>query len=163
MAPITFRNSRIVYYGPHSCSNCGIDIVKAGTEFGGTAFTNPSGPIYPNTEWHPHVCDPASVKKNLGASAQNRVQIDYPNAHAFKVAELGYVILGEEMHPSSAKALCLVVSANQTFCDTESAAWGSALERIQKGWPSWHIDMTQYGPHSRFSDDLQRLPERPLV
>lgn len=29
-----------------------------GTEFGGNAFTYPSGPIYPNTEWHPHVCDP---------------------------------------------------------------------------------------------------------
>lgn len=56
--PITFRSSRIVYYGPHPCSNCGTDIAKMGNEWGGTSFTYPEGPIYPNTEWHPHVCDP---------------------------------------------------------------------------------------------------------
>jgi hypothetical protein len=60
---LTFRSSRIVYFGPHSCPNCGIAIAKMGTEFGGTAFTYPEGPIYPNTEWHPHVCDPQRVGK----------------------------------------------------------------------------------------------------
>lgn len=58
---LTFRSSRIIYYGPHACSNCGISICKMGHEFGGTAFTYPSGPIYPNSEWHPHVCDPKRV------------------------------------------------------------------------------------------------------
>ena len=60
---LTFRSSRIVYYGPHSCPNCGVNIAKMGTEFGGTAFTYPEGPIYPNTEWNPHVCDPQRVGK----------------------------------------------------------------------------------------------------
>ena len=37
-------------------------ICKMGHDFGGTAFTYPDdGPIYPNTEWHPHVCDPELV------------------------------------------------------------------------------------------------------
>jgi len=55
---MTFRSSRVVYYGPHSCENCGGMICKMGREFGGTSFSYPEGPIYPNTEWHPHVCDP---------------------------------------------------------------------------------------------------------
>lgn len=59
---LTFRSSKIVYYGPHSCENCGAMIVKMGREFGGNAFDQPSGPIYPNTEWHVHVCDPKRFK-----------------------------------------------------------------------------------------------------
>ncbi len=61
MAHITFRSSKIVYYGPHGCENCGATICKAGFEWGGTAFTYPEGPIYPNTEWFPHICDPRDV------------------------------------------------------------------------------------------------------
>lgn len=65
MSNITFRNSKIVYYGPHECSNCGILIAKMGAEWGGTAFTypDPTDHIYPNTEWHPHVCDQSRVKR----------------------------------------------------------------------------------------------------
>lgn len=61
--PITFRSSRIVYYGPHSCDNCGAMVCRMGLEFGGNRFDYPEGPIYPNTEWHPHVCDPKAPKK----------------------------------------------------------------------------------------------------
>jgi hypothetical protein len=60
---ITFRNSKIVYYGPHACSNCGMLIVKAASESGGAVFTAPDGPVYPNTEWHPHICDPVAVRR----------------------------------------------------------------------------------------------------
>lgn len=63
MNHLTFRSSRIVYYGPHACNNCGAMICKMGFDFGGNAFTYPEGPIYPNTEWHPHVCDPKAVQK----------------------------------------------------------------------------------------------------
>ena len=63
--PLTFRNSRIIYYGPHACSNCGRNICKTGTEFGGNAFDYPSGPIYPNTEWHPHICAPEDVSRQI--------------------------------------------------------------------------------------------------
>lgn len=62
MSNLTFRNSKIVYYGPHACPNCGAMIVKMGHEFGGNAFNQPEGPIYPNTEWHIHVCDPKKSK-----------------------------------------------------------------------------------------------------
>jgi hypothetical protein len=77
MAVITFRNSRIVYYGPHECSNCGVLIVKMGKEWGGTAFTNPDGPVYPNSEWHPHVCDPVLVA-NMPRKAENKPPESYP-------------------------------------------------------------------------------------
>lgn len=63
---LTFRNSRIIYYGPHACNNCGVLICKMAHEFGGNAFTYPDGPIYPNTEWYPHVCDPKVAKKYMG-------------------------------------------------------------------------------------------------
>ena len=62
---LTFRSSRIIYYGPHLCSNCGVLICKMGYQFGGNAFTYPDGPIYPNTEWHPHVCDPKKVSEMI--------------------------------------------------------------------------------------------------
>ncbi len=62
MNHLTFRSSRIIYYGPHACQNCGATICKMGQEFGGNAFTYPQGPIYPNTEWHPHVCDPKTAR-----------------------------------------------------------------------------------------------------
>jgi hypothetical protein len=58
---LSFRNSRIIYYGPHECANCGVLIAKMGREWGGNAFTYPEEPIYPNTEWRPHVCDPKRV------------------------------------------------------------------------------------------------------
>lgn len=61
---LTFRSSKIIYYGPHACANCGILICKMGYDFGGNAFTYPEGPIYPNTEWNPHVCDPKNVRKH---------------------------------------------------------------------------------------------------
>jgi hypothetical protein len=64
MHNLTFRSSRIIYYGPHACHNCGVMICKMGHEFGGNAFTYPEGPVYPNTEWHPHVCDPKRVASN---------------------------------------------------------------------------------------------------
>jgi hypothetical protein len=71
---LTFRSSKIVYYGPHSCENCGATIVKMGHEFGGNAFDQPDGPIYPNTEWHVHVCDPKHSKGvPSGIQAENRV------------------------------------------------------------------------------------------
>ena len=161
MSPITFRNSKIVYYGPHGCSNCGVLIVKMGTEFGGTAFTNPEGPIYPNTEWHPHVCDPSLVRTRKGFSARSGVLIDFPQAHAVKIRQLGYVILGETVIPEAQGLSYLCVSPNQNFSHTEDGAWLGALERIEKGWPSWHIDLGKYLPTSRFGDDLDRLPECP--
>jgi hypothetical protein len=63
---LTFRNSRIIYYGPHECERCGVMICRMGHEFGANAFTYPEGPIYPNTEWHPHVC----VHKHLLAERE---------------------------------------------------------------------------------------------
>jgi hypothetical protein len=63
MKDLTFRSSRIVYYGPHACANCGVSICRMGQEFGGNALTYPEGPIYSNTEWHPHVCDPQRPSK----------------------------------------------------------------------------------------------------
>ena len=161
MSPITFRNSKIVYYGPHTCPNCGVLIVKMGTEFGGTAFTNPEGPIYPNTEWHPHVCDPALVRTRKGLSAQSRVLIDFPQASALKIGHMGYVILGESLSQNPVSVSVLCVSMNQSFYGTPESAWTGVVERIEKGYPSWHIDLSKYDSNSAFGDDLDRLPECP--
>ena len=163
MSPITFRNSKIVYYGPHTCENCGVLIVKMGTEWGGTAFTNPEGPIYPNTEWYPHVCDQELVRQRKGMSAASRVSEDFPLANAILLNGCGFVILGERLRSNEQGGQYLVVSANQTFSDTEDGAWMSALERLQNNWPTWHIDLSKFGVHSRLTDDLQRLPECPPV
>lgn len=160
MSPITFRNSKIVYYGPHECENCGVRIVKMGREWGATAFTNPEGPIYPNTEWYPHVCDPTLVRQQKALSAGARVGADFSQAHARKIGELGFVIMGENVPDKVSSGAYLVVSANQTFYETMEDAWQGALERIEKGWPSWHIDLGRYNANSKFSDDLERLPER---
>jgi hypothetical protein len=73
---LTFRNSKIVYYGPHPCDNCSAMIVKMGAEWGGTAFNAPDGFVYPNTEWHPHVCDPADVVKQKRSLEQSYTKPD---------------------------------------------------------------------------------------
>lgn len=54
---LSFRSTRIVYYGPHPCQICGAMICKASDHQGGSAFNYPDEPIYPNTEWHAHFCD----------------------------------------------------------------------------------------------------------
>jgi hypothetical protein len=154
---MTFRNSKITYYGPHTCENCGAMIVKMGHEWGGTAFTNPEGPIYPNSEWHPHVCDPALVQQRKGLSASSRVTADFPNAHAVLLNNWGWVILGEPCSPSSQHAL--VISMNMTCYDTEDAAWIGALERIEKGYPAWHKDLSKCGVHARSVNELDYLPQ----
>jgi hypothetical protein len=77
---LTFRNSKIVYYGPHQCDNCGAMIVKMGIEFGGTAFNAPKTYAYPNTEWHPHVCDPTEVAAYPRAVAQTQAPIETNHA-----------------------------------------------------------------------------------
>lgn len=161
MAPITFRNSKIVYYGPHSCENCGVSIVKMGFEWGGTAFTNPEGPIYPNTEWHPHVCDQKLVRERKGMSAAARVREDFPQAYAVMLNQRGWVVLGEQCNPAHKSALA--ISPNDTFHESENSAWVGALDRILNDWPTWHIDLSKYGVHSGFPDDLQRMPECPAA
>lgn len=76
MQNITFRSSKIVYYGPHACENCGAMIVRMGREFGGNAFNQPDGPIYPNTEWHIHVCDQKKTLKQHGGIAYYEPRAD---------------------------------------------------------------------------------------
>lgn len=138
MAPLTFRNSKIVYYGPRACDNCGVDIVKMGDDWGGTAFTHPSGPVYPNTEWAPHVCDPFEVRNKTGREARPLVIKEWPTATPTKVRELGYVLLAEPLDLKSTAAP-LVISANQNYYDTELAAWCGALKRQTNDWPTWHL------------------------
>jgi hypothetical protein len=75
MQKLTFRSTKIVYYGPFACQGCGATIVRMGQEHGGNAFDQPDGPIYPNTEWHVHVC--AAQKGDGATSAQiNTTRLD---------------------------------------------------------------------------------------
>lgn len=143
MVPLTFRNSRIVYYGPHECSNCGILIAKMGDEWGGTAFTYPSGPVYPNTEWHPHVCDPFEVREHAGRKAREEQLKAWPSACPVKVKEVGYVIASGNINVDSSQPngpSLHVISPHCNFYDTELAAWSGAQERQDKNYPTWWMD-----------------------
>lgn len=160
MSPITFRNSKIVYYGPHTCENCGVLIVKMGREWGGTAFTNPQGPIYPNTEWHPHVCDPDLVRARKALFASARVVMDFPNANTYKT-DTGFVVLGEIIPGGVAGGSYLAITPNLAFYDTEDAAWMGALERLENEWPTWHIDIQRFNTKRVTRDILESLPQIP--
>lgn len=58
---LSFRSTRIVYYGPHPCEICSAIICKAADTQGGSAFNYPEGPVYPNTEWHAHFCNKPAI------------------------------------------------------------------------------------------------------
>jgi hypothetical protein len=113
---LTFRNSKIVYYGPHPCEGCGAMIVKMGVEWGGTAFNAPDTYAYPNTEWHPHVCDPVDVgklrtdadKRGLEASYATLLQAPY-------VAVDGSITVGYIGAPSASVAP-VGINADGTMC-----------------------------------------------
>jgi hypothetical protein len=140
MAPLTFRNSKIVYYGPHPCENCSVLVAKMGPEWGGTAFTYPSGPVYPNTEWHPHVCDPFEVRNKQGLEAREEVLKKWPDAHTLKISELGFIILGytDDHRDLDSWNFPVAISHNCSFYDTELAAWRGAWERELKRHPTWN-------------------------
>jgi len=144
MAPLTFRNSKIVYYGPHACENCGINVAKMGHEWGGTAFTYPQGPVYPNTEWHPHVCDPFEVCNKLGRDGRSEVLKQWPDAGPVKVHEM-FVIVA---YTSKDDPTPTVISHNCSFYDTELAAWNGAYEREQRGNPLWRMNRLTGSPVS---------------
>jgi hypothetical protein len=138
MAPLTFRNSRIVYYGPHECSNCGITIAKMGDEWGGTAFTYPTGPVYPNTEWHPHVCDPYEVRNKQGREAREQQLRAWPAAHPIQVNGMWVIASGNVRHPDDQNIH--IISPHCSFYDTELAAWSGAKDRQDKEIPTWWMD-----------------------
>jgi hypothetical protein len=165
MAPTTFRDQRIVYYGPHTCDNCGQNIVKMGREFGGNAFNQPDGPIYPNTTWRPHVCDPKRVRERIGGEAEIAVKMNWPNANVFKVGELGYVVLAEPLAPigSPAALHTLVISPNLTYIDTPEAAWEAAMRRQREMLPTWHIRIDENTDGRAFGNHLDSLPECPAT
>lgn len=117
---LTFRNSKIVYYGPHACNQCGAMICKMAQGYGGNAFTYPDGPIYPNTEWHVHVCNPKDILHNKGIYSKERVITIHPTAHSVHPGSLGWFITAET-------ANCL--SGVQTYYDSEDAAWIGAKQR----------------------------------
>ena len=141
MANLTFRSSRIVYYGPHECSNCEILIAKMSDEWGGTAFTYPSGPVYPNTEWHPHVCDPFEVRNKQGREARDQQLKAWPAAQAEKIKEIGWVIAsGNVNYPNIGERHIHIISPHCNFYDNELAAWSGAQERQDKEYPTWWMD-----------------------
>lgn len=182
---ISFRSSAVVYYGPHSCDECGEMVVKAGREFGGTVFSQPDGPIYPNTEWRPHLCDPMVVRKREGEGYSRATRHEWPTANIWVIGgntpSPTYIVLGEFVDyermmeqwrnrnaarekgtPEYANRLehVLAISVNHTFYDTPEAAWKGAIERRDRELPTWHINLLKYGDHTEFTTDLlNRLPE----
>lgn len=128
--PLSFRSSRVTYYGPQPCENCGVSIVKMAQTFGGNAFTTPSGPIYPNSEWHVHICNPADVLRGAANAARCQVLGLNPQATAIRTSH-GWVIA----------CYGQILSACNTYCDTPDGAWLSALESHQKNRIPWRLPM----------------------
>lgn len=56
MERLTVRKPSLVYYGPHQCPGCTAMICRVSIEQGGRMYEYPDGPIYPNTEFWPHIC-----------------------------------------------------------------------------------------------------------
>lgn len=124
MTQITFRSSRIVYYGPHPCARCGVLICKMGNEWGDSEFAYPEGPIYPNTEWHVHVCDPHLIYELKGREAKILVLKLHASAHAEQDAQ-GWRIWDSDLK-------CNLLSRNMTWHHVEAGAWQGALENMGK-------------------------------
>lgn len=61
-----YMESTAVFYGPHACDQCGVTICKMGREYGHAIYTYPEGPIYPNTQWEPHVCQQRDIERVNG-------------------------------------------------------------------------------------------------
>lgn len=59
-------SSKAIFYGPFSCERCAETICRMGREFGDEVYTYPQGPIYPNTEWVPHVCEQRGIERVNG-------------------------------------------------------------------------------------------------
>lgn len=117
---LTFRSSKIVYYGPHTCQQCGVSICKMAQGYGGNAFTYPDGPIYPNTEWHVHICNPKDILHKKAIYSRGRVQQEKTTALAVKEENLGWRIIADDA----------AISGNQTFYDSEDAAWVGAKQHV---------------------------------
>ena len=66
-----------IWYGPHQCSVCGELIVKAAREQGGDEYdAPPSGQLYPNHVWVPHI---------HGHTRQGEPQMSPPNVPPLSV------------------------------------------------------------------------------
>jgi len=131
MSSLSFRNSKVVYYGPHPCDNCGETICRAGNEYGSSSFTYPTYPIYPNTEWNPHLCNPHDVRDQRGREAREEVLRIFPDACPLKI---------RDMFVLSRDGGRLIISPNQTFFDTVLAAWLGAKDRAERNLPTWELD-----------------------
>lgn len=121
---LTFRSSKIVYYGPHLCNQCGSLICKMAQGYGGNAFTYPSGPIYPNTEWHVHVCNPKEIIKQKAFYAEARVKEVHPTAHSVESENLGWEIT------SDIEAGTFHLSGVNTYYGSAEAAWIGAKAKV---------------------------------
>jgi hypothetical protein len=131
MSSISFRNSKVVYYGPHVCENCGEMICRSGNEFGASSFTYPSTPIYPNTEWNPHFCNPQDVRDQRGREARTEVLQSFPQAVPLKIGDM--FVLSKD-----GGRLC--ISPNCNYFDTVLAAWLGAKDRADRNLPTWELD-----------------------
>src|ERR1035437_8978422 len=121
---MTFWNSKIIYYGPFNCELCGTPICRMGQEFGHNAFSYPDGPIYPNTEWHVHVCDPRSVLRERAHRAELKVLEKHPTAQAVFSKEQGWMIVAND---STLNLACAWPNQSSvSYCQDSASAWMAA-------------------------------------
>jgi hypothetical protein len=109
-----------------------------GTEFGGNAFTAPTPPIYPNTEWHIHVCDPALAEMHPKAAnpkaslAKSKVEASFPGAIAYQF-EPGWVIVDNSPSANSCNSGYGRPLTDEYFDSIEQAWEAAAAECADDG------------------------------
>ncbi len=146
---LTFRSSKVVYYGPHPCPICGVLVARMGDEFGGSSFTYPDGPIYPNTEWHVHACDPEQTWKNIAQGKRKHVIAKFGEAtRVVKDRMAGWVV----MDPSGS----VLFPNDHVHCSTELNAWEYVFDRM---WSGSVVEP----PHPLSSPNSDDYPNRPVL
>ena len=113
---LTFRSQELVYYGPFQCEYCGVTICRMAKDQGGNSFTYPDGPIYPNTIWESHICNPAAVLAMRVKRAKEVVQARFPKAvpYEYKDRDHWAILQG----PGG-----LAIGRQEVWCTTEDDAW----------------------------------------
>lgn len=133
---LTFRSSEIAYYGPYNCPYCDVLICCMAKDQGGNSFTYPEGPIYPNTIWNSHICNPEAVFATRVTKAKTFVLKKYPNATAnFNEERKHWDVFKNDSTMSSFNSAAYVTQLGTAniWCMTEADAWIVAAESLGFG------------------------------
>jgi len=89
-----------------------------GNDWGDSAFTYPDTPIYPNTEWHVHVCDPSLILQYKASGARHFLSVKFPNIEQVRTENSGWFVISEKE----------ILTRQTSFHYSWESAWIEAFE-----------------------------------